>query len=107
MHVLDELSYTFDHIWTNLLTQCTLVPVPVFCCFLFQVSLILKVLQKFGEKSDKNQRTGSFRNNQGGERGPPPGVQKPWWRALGGGRARWPPGHLVAPLPPLSPIYSP
>src|ERR1041385_8159898 len=32
-HVLLELSYTFEHIWTNLLTQCTQLPVPVFCCF--------------------------------------------------------------------------
>src|SRR4051812_16325147 len=31
-HVLDELSYIVDHIWTNLLTQCIPVPVPVFCC---------------------------------------------------------------------------
>src|SRR4051812_17952537 len=23
----------FDHIWTNLLTQCTPAPVSVFCCF--------------------------------------------------------------------------
>src|SRR3954464_9474171 len=28
-----KLPYTFDHIWTNLLTQCTSVLVPVFCCF--------------------------------------------------------------------------
>src|SRR4051794_20874757 len=33
MHVLHALSYTFVHIWTNLLTQCTQLPVPVFCCF--------------------------------------------------------------------------
>src|SRR3954470_15755236 len=28
-----ELSYTFEHIWTNLLTQCTQLSVVVFCCF--------------------------------------------------------------------------
>ena len=33
-HVLDELSYTFDHIWTNLLTQCISVLVPVSVVFL-------------------------------------------------------------------------
>src|SRR3954462_2618274 len=33
MHVLLELSYTFEPIWTNLLTQCTQLPVSVFCCF--------------------------------------------------------------------------
>src|SRR3954465_9747500 len=32
-HVLLELSYAFEHIWTNLLTQCTQAPVAVFCCF--------------------------------------------------------------------------
>src|SRR3954469_10888560 len=32
-HVLLELSYTFEPIWTNLLTQCTQLPVAVFCCF--------------------------------------------------------------------------
>ena len=32
-HALLELSYTFKHIWTNLLTQCTQLPVSVFCCF--------------------------------------------------------------------------
>src|SRR3954471_4332865 len=32
-HVLLELSYTFEPIWTNLLTQCTQLPVSVFCCF--------------------------------------------------------------------------
>src|ERR1043165_8075247 len=31
--VLLELLYTFEHIWTNLLTQCTQLPVVVFCCF--------------------------------------------------------------------------
>src|SRR3954465_12080263 len=30
-YAFDALSYTFDHIWTNLLTQCTPVSVPVFC----------------------------------------------------------------------------
>src|SRR4051812_41596988 len=45
-HVLDELSYTFDHIWTNLLTQCTPVPVPVSAVFVFQVFRQLKVPKK-------------------------------------------------------------
>src|SRR3954469_24704354 len=37
--ILQCSRYTFDHIWTNILTQCTPVPVPVFCCFVFQVFL--------------------------------------------------------------------
>src|SRR3954467_4126056 len=32
-HVFLELSYTFEPIWTNLLTQCTQLPVSFFCCF--------------------------------------------------------------------------
>src|SRR3954464_10714876 len=32
-YTFDALSYTFDHIWTNLLTQCTIVPTSVFCYF--------------------------------------------------------------------------
>src|SRR3954463_5444278 len=50
---LDALSYTFDHIWTNLLTQCTPVPVHVFCCFSISVFPHIKSAQKIREKSDK------------------------------------------------------
>src|SRR3954471_5926769 len=53
MHVLDELSYTFDHIWTNLLTQCTSVSVPVFCCFSISGFPTIKSAPKIPEKSDK------------------------------------------------------
>src|ERR1043165_3013733 len=34
-HVLVELYYTFGPIWTNLLTQCSQLPVPGFLLFLF------------------------------------------------------------------------
>src|SRR4051812_10027747 len=50
---LDTLSYTFDHIWTNLLTQCTLVPVSVFCCFFIPCFPHIKSAPKIREKSDK------------------------------------------------------
>src|SRR3954471_13079274 len=50
---LYELSYTFDHIWTNLLTQCTLVPVPVFCCFSIPGFPHIKNAPKIWEKSGK------------------------------------------------------
>src|SRR3954469_22979904 len=99
--------YTFDHIWTNLLTQCTPVSVPVFCCFSISGFPHMKSAQKIREKSDKNQRTGSFPKHLGGARGPPPRAQAPWWRALGGGRTRSPPRHLVAPLAaPFAYIFS-
>src|SRR4051812_23693690 len=50
MHVLLELSYTFDHIWTNLLTQCTQLLVPVFCCFCISGFPAIKSAQKIPEK---------------------------------------------------------
>src|SRR3954453_20303272 len=46
---LNTLSYTFDHIWTNLLNQCTTVPVPVFCCFSIPGFPVLNMLHKFGK----------------------------------------------------------
>src|ERR1041385_1137619 len=50
---LDTLSYIFDHIWTNLLTQCTIVLVPIFCCFSISVFPHIKSAPKIQEKSDK------------------------------------------------------
>src|ERR1044072_2512086 len=54
-HVLLELSYTFDHIWTNLLTQCTELPVLVFCCFCISgfpaIKSAPKLLEKLYKKS--------------------------------------------------------
>ena len=95
---LDTLSYTFDHIWTNLVTQCTTVPVPVFCYFSISVFPHIKSAPKFRENQIKNQRRGTFRKNLSGARGPPPGAQAPWGRALGAARARGAPGPLVGPL---------
>src|SRR4051812_33116471 len=59
---------------------------------------ILKVLQKFRKNYIKNQHRGTFRNHQKREGGDPPGLQAPWWRGPGVGRARDPPGSLVDPL---------
>src|SRR4051812_5889052 len=106
LHVLDELSYTFDHIWTNLLTQCTPVPVPISAVFVFLVFPILKVPQKFRKNYIKNQRRGSLWNHQKREGGDPPGLQAPWWCGPRGG-ARDPPGSLVDPLGAPSRIYCP
>src|SRR4051812_41307243 len=50
MHVLLELSYTFDHICTNLLNQCTQLPVPVFCCFCISGFPAIKSAPKIPEK---------------------------------------------------------
>src|ERR1041385_2518491 len=52
-HVLLELSYTFEHIWPNLLTQCTQLPVVVFCCFCISGFPAIKSAPKNPGKSDK------------------------------------------------------
>src|SRR3954468_14738548 len=50
----------------------------------------------------KNQRDGTFRKNQKGEGGPPPGTQEGAWRGPTLGHARGPPGCPVGP--PDSPL---
>src|SRR3954463_10535543 len=50
---LDTFSYTFEHIWTNLLTRCTPVSVPVFCCFSISIFPHIKIAPKIREKSNK------------------------------------------------------
>src|SRR4051812_330287 len=49
-HVLLELSYTFEHIWTNLLTQCTQLPVLVFCSFCISGFPAIKSAPKIPEQ---------------------------------------------------------
>src|SRR4051812_16397133 len=80
----------FDHIWTNLLTQCQFMFSAV---FVFQVFPILKVLQKFRKNYIKNQRRGTFRNRKKREGGDPPRLQAPLWRDPRGGA----PGTLMDP----------
>src|SRR3954469_10720110 len=63
-HVLLELLYTFGPIWTNILTQCTQLPVPVFCCFCIQVFRLFKVPKTFLKNYIKNQRDGTLQNHQ-------------------------------------------
>src|SRR4051812_9783471 len=106
-HDLLELSYTFEHIWTNLLTQCTQLPVVVFCCFCISGFPALKVLQKIRKNLIKNQRPGSFRKHQRREGGPPQGLQKGPWRGPTLGRAGEPPGSPVPPLGPPLRLYFP
>ena len=45
-----ELSYTFEHIWTNLLTQYTQLRVPVFCYFCISGFPAIKSAPKIPEK---------------------------------------------------------
>src|SRR3954468_9443142 len=99
------LPYSFDHIWTNLLTQCTPVPVSVLCCFCISGFSITKTARKIPEKIYKKS---AFRNLPGPRmraRGGPPGPQAPWWRVApkgGRGGAPGPPGPRGAAGPLLA-----
>ena len=46
-----------EHIWTNLLTQCTKLPVPVFCCFYILGFPAIKSAPKIPEKLYKKLAT--------------------------------------------------
>src|SRR4051812_11987104 len=100
MHVLcdcydlDTLPYTFDHIWTNLLTQCTPVPVPIFCCFSILGFPLIKSTRKIPGKYRKNQHTGSFAKSPRGARGEPGGPR----RTVGAAPPLAAPGGRLEPL---------
>src|ERR1041385_3669619 len=68
-HVLLELSYTFEHICTNLLTQCTQLPVAVFCCFCISGFPSIKSAPENPEKSDKKSATRKLPEPPGRRRG--------------------------------------
>src|SRR4051812_9682796 len=94
----------FDHIWTNLLTQCTPVPVSVFCYFCISGFSITKTVRKIPEKIYKKS---AFRNLPGPRSsagGGPPGAEAPWWRGppprprRGGGRLGPPEAFRRHPL---------
>src|SRR3954471_17803950 len=70
-HDIDALSYTFDHIWTNLLTQCTPVLVPVFCCFSISGFPRIKNAPKIPRKYNKKSVLRKLRESpRRGQRGP-------------------------------------
>ena len=102
---LDTLSYTFDHIWTNLLTQCTPVPVPVFCCFSISVFPHIKSAPKIREKSaQKNLPEEPEWGQRATTRGPGALVARPrGWSCQGGRLDPW----WTPWCPTLAPIYSP
>src|SRR3954467_6047406 len=90
------LPYTFDHIWTNLLTQCTPVPVSIFCCFCILGFSIMKTVRKIPEKIYKKSAFQNLPGPRSTAGGGPPGAEAPWWRPplgrAGGGGALGPPG---------------
>src|SRR3954471_3238056 len=93
-----ELSYTFEHIWTNLLTQCTQLPVPVFFCFCISGFPAIKSAPKIPEKLYKKSASQKPLESPRKERGPPQGLQKGPWRGPTLGRARRPSGFPMDPL---------
>src|SRR3954469_2376874 len=87
-----------EHIWTNLLTQCTQLPVPVFCCFCISGFPAIKRAPKIPEKLYKKSASRKPPESPKEERGAPQGLQKGPWRGPTLGRARGPPGCPVDPL---------
>src|SRR3954464_1870263 len=75
-HVLLELSYTFEHIWTNLLTQCTELPVPVFCCFCISGFPAIKSAPKIPENIYKKSASRKPPKSPKEERGATTGTQE-------------------------------
>src|ERR1041385_5474891 len=92
---IDELPYTFDHIWTNLLNQCTPVPVPVFCCFSISGFPHIKSAPKIREKSNKkiSDQEASGITEGGGAEGTHQGPRRPPGAPQGGAA----PGGLLTP----------
>src|SRR3954467_9208349 len=76
-HVFLELSYTFDNIWSNLLTQCTQLPVVVFCCFCISgfsaIKSAPKIPEKLYKKSAQRKLPESPRQRRGATTGTPEG----------------------------------
>src|SRR3954469_14989018 len=79
-HVLLELSNTFEHIWTNLLTQCTQLPVDVFCYFCILGFPAIKSAPKISGKIYKKSVQWKLTESPFNGGGPPPGDQEGPWR---------------------------
>ena len=96
------LPYTFDHIWTNLLTQCTPVPVSVFGCFCISGFPITRTARKIPEKLYKKsafQMVPGSQSTAGGRGTRAPGAlvaRPPSWPRRGGAWA--PQASADAPL---------
>src|ERR1041385_5137682 len=106
-HVLLELSYTFEPISTNLFTQCTQLPVSVFCCCCISgfpaIKSAPKILGKIYKKPPQQKLPESPREGRG--------VHHQAARRAGGAAPPWAaPGTLVTAwwvpsMPPFAYIY--
>src|SRR3954468_21872673 len=67
MHVLcDFAMFCLNfHTLLSILTQCTQLPVPVFCCFCILGFPAIKSAPKISEKLYINNRPGNLQNHQG------------------------------------------
>src|ERR1041385_1265284 len=115
MHVLCDFAMFYlkfhtllNLFWTNLLTQCTQLPVAVFCCFCISGFPAIKSAPKNPGKSDKKsasrklpetpkQRGGATTREPGGSlaRPQPRSRQEASW--LPGGSPRHPPSPIFTP----------
>ena len=92
-HVLVELYYTFEPIWTNLLTQCTQLPVSGFLLFLFfRFSVGLKCPKNSIKNILKISTSEDSRIIKTEDRGHCQPAKRATGAAQKGGRARHPPG---------------
>src|ERR1043165_689492 len=98
-HVLVELYYIFEPIWTNLLTQCTQLPVPGFLLFLFfRFSGYLKCPKNSAKIILKISALEDFRITKGEGRGHCQGARRVPGMTPRVGRAGHPPGYPRWPL---------
>src|ERR1041384_6056451 len=106
-HVLVELYYTFEPIWTNLRTQCTQLPAPICLLFLFfRFSDYLKCPKNSGKIILKISVQEASGRTKGGKRGHHQGARRVPSAAPTLGRAGCPPGCPVGPLDaPFAYIY--
>src|SRR3954463_1755191 len=107
-HFLLELSYTFESIWTNLLTQCTQLPVSVFCCFCISgfpaIKSAPKIPEKLYKKSASRKPPETPKEGRGATTGSPEGsLARPHPRPRQG--ASWLPCGPSRCAP--SPIFTP
>src|SRR3954463_2983035 len=65
----------FEHIWTKLLTQCTQLPVPVFCCFCISgfpaIKSAPKIPKKLYKKSASQKPPETPKEGRAAAAGPP------------------------------------
>src|ERR1043165_6578139 len=107
-HVLVELYYTFEPIWTNLLTQCTQLPASVFLPFLFfRFFGYLKCPKSSGKIILKISVQEASGRTKRGKRGHHQGARRVPGAAPTLGRAGCPPGCPVGPLDAPLRLYLP